>query len=71
MTDFACTGYAPTSSHLPKDKKTHFCHDAFGPWTNGYVIHSSEEQEMKTKGGKDKECNGDRDAEEEDISGGK
>jgi len=35
------------------------------------VIHSSEEQEMKTKGGKDKECNGDRDAEEEDISGGK
>jgi len=29
------------------------------------------EQEMKTKGGKDKEYNGDTDAEGEEISGGK
>jgi hypothetical protein len=44
MTDFACTSYAPTSSHLPRDRKTHFAVMLLNPdETNGYVIHNSEE----------------------------
>jgi hypothetical protein len=44
MTDFACTGYAPTSSHLLKGRKTHFVLMHLNPkQTNSYVIHSSEE----------------------------
>jgi len=45
MTDFARTCYAPTSSHLPYDRKTHFVVMHLNPeQTNGYVIHSSEKR---------------------------
>jgi hypothetical protein len=74
MTYLAGTGYAPTSSHLANERKTHLVVTLSNSEpTNGYVSHSTEERTgHKEEGGKEKEYNkGGTHAEEEEISGGK